>query len=173
MQFKLMPIGHVVTDATHEELRHRTAVSKIIIDRKYARGLKDLEGFSHLDVLLMLHEAPRWKGNLMVHPRGRTDLKERGIFATRSPHRPNPIALTLVKLLSKRGRVLTVEGLDAYNGTPVLDLKPYDRLDITPNFRVPLWWKKLQRENRRGECAHNAEPSRRVQRRGKLGSRTR
>jgi len=149
MQFKLVPIGHVVTDATHEELRHRTAVSKIIIDRKYVRGLKDLEGFSHLYVLFMLHEAPKWKGNLMVHIRGRTDLKERGIFATRSPHRPNPIGLTLVKLLSRRGSTLTVRGLDAYDGTPVLDLKPYDEEDSTPRPRVPRWWRELERESKR------------------------
>ena len=173
MRVQLRPIGHVVTDANHEELRHRTTVSKIVIDRKFAGGLRGVEGFSHLYVLFLLHEVPKWSGILMVHPRGRVDIKKTGVFATRSPHRPNPIALTLVKLLSKKGRVLTVEGLDAYNGTPILDLKPYDVLDITPNFRVPSWWKKLQRENRRAECAHNAESSRRVQRRGKLGSRTR
>jgi tRNA-Thr(GGU) m(6)t(6)A37 methyltransferase TsaA len=149
MQFKLMPIGHVVTDASHEELRHRTAVSKIIIDRKYARGLRDLEGFSHLYVLFFLHEAPKWKGKLSVHPRGRIDLSERGIFATRSPHRPNPIGLTLVKLLSRRGRTLTVRGLDAYDSTPVLDIKPYDEEDSTPRPRVPRWWRELKRESKR------------------------
>ena len=140
MQFKLTPIGHVVTDATHEELRHRTAVAKIIIDRKYASGLRDVEGFSHLYVLFFLHEAPRWKGSLSVHPRGRVDLQKRGIFATRSPHRPNPIALTLVKLLSKRGRVLTVKGLDAIEGSPVVDIKPYvPRADSVLEARVPEW----------------------------------
>jgi len=149
MQFKLMPIGHVVTDASHEELRHRTVVSKIIIDRKYAKGLRDLEGFSHLYVLFFLHEGPKWKGKLSVHPRGRIDLSERGIFATRSPHRPNPIGLTLVKLLSRRGRTLTVRGLDAYDGTPVLDIKPYDEEDSTPRPRVPRWWRELKRESKR------------------------
>jgi len=173
MQFKLMPIGHVATDATHEELRHRTAVSKIIIDRKYARGLKDLEGFSHLYVLFMLHEAPKWKGNLMVHPRGRTDLKERGIFATRSPHRPNPIALTLVRLLSRRGRVLTVKGLDAYHSTPVLDLKPYDRHDSTPRPRVPPWWKKMEREGKRARRSQGTILDDQVHRAGRFGSKTR
>ena len=173
MQFSFMPIGHVMTDANHEELRHRTALSKIVIDRKYARGLKDLEGFSHAYVLFLLHEAPKWKGNLMVHPRGRTDIKERGIFATRSPHRPNPIALTLVKLLSKRGRVLTVKGLDAYDGTPVLDLKPYDRHDSTPRPRVPLWWKKLERESKLARRSQDTRLVERVHRAGRFGSRTR
>ena len=78
MQFSFMPIGHVMTDANHEELRHRTALSKIVIDRKYARGLKDLEGFSHVYVLFLLHEAPKWKGNLMVHPRGRDRYQREG-----------------------------------------------------------------------------------------------
>jgi tRNA-Thr(GGU) m(6)t(6)A37 methyltransferase TsaA len=173
LQLKLMPIGHVETDVSHEELRHRTAVSKIIIDRKYAEGLRDLEGFSHLYVLFFLHEAPKWKGKLSVHPRGRTDLKERGIFATRSPHRPNPIALTLVKLLSRRGRVLTVKGLDAYHGTPVLDLKPYDRLDSPPRLRVPPWWKKMELEGKRARCSQSTILDDRVHRAGRFGSKTR
>ncbi len=173
MRVQLQPIGHVATDANHEELRHRTIMSKIIIDRKFAGGLKGVEGFSHLYVLFLLHEVPKWSGSLMVHPRGRADIKKTGVFATRSPHRPNPIALTLVKLLSKKGRVLTVKGLDAYDGTPVLDLKPYDRLDSTPNLRVPLWWKKLERESRRERGSQNQRSDKRVHRRGRLGSKTR
>lgn len=86
---------------------------------------------------------------MKVHPRGRVDIEEVGVFATRSPHRPNPIGLTLVKLLSKKGRTLTVRGLDAYDGTPVLDIKPYDRRDTTRQFRVPAWWRKLEREDKR------------------------
>jgi tRNA-Thr(GGU) m(6)t(6)A37 methyltransferase TsaA len=173
MQFKLTPVGHVVTDASHEELRHRVAVSKIVIDRKFAGGLNGLQGFSHIYVLFLLHEAPKWKGSLMVHPKGRTDINKTGVFATRSPHRPNPIALTLVKLLSKRGRVLTVKGLDAYDGTPVIDLKPYDRHDSTPRPRVPLWWKKLEHERKHARCSQNTRSAHRVHRAGRFGSKTR
>jgi tRNA-Thr(GGU) m(6)t(6)A37 methyltransferase TsaA len=173
MQSKFIPIGHVVTDASHEDLRHGVAVSKIVIDRKFVGGLKGLEGFSHLYVLFLLHEAPKWKGNLMVHPRGRTDIKRTGVFATRSPHRPNPIALTLVKLLSKRGRVLTVKGLDAYDGTPVLDIKPYDKRDSAPCPRVPLWCKKLEHESKREQSSQNIRLAERVHRAGRLGSKTR
>lgn len=173
MQFKLMSIGHVVTDASHEELRHRVAVSKIVIDRKFAGGLNGLQGFSHIYVLFLLHEAPKWKGSLMVHPKGRTDINQTGVFATRSPHRPNPIALTLVKLLSKRGRILAVKGLDAYDGTPVLDLKPYDRHDSAPRPRVPLWWKKLEHESKRARCSQNTRSAQRVHRAGRFGSKTR
>ena len=173
MQFRLGSIGHVVTDASHDELRHKLAVSKIVIDRKFAGGLKGLEDYSHLYVLFLLDEAPKWSGALMVHPRGRTDVKKMGVFATRSPHRPNPIALTLVKLLSKKGRTLTVKGLDAYDGTPILDLKPYDRRDSVPRLRVPLWWKKLERESKRARRAQDTGSSNRAHRRGRLGSKTR
>ena len=173
MQFGLRSIGHVVTDSSHEELRHRLTISKIVVDSKYARGLRGLEGFSHLYVLFLLDQVPKWSGNLMVHPRGRTDIKKTGVFATRSPHRPNPIALTLVALLSKKGRTLAVKGLDAYDGTPILDLKPYDRLDSVPRPRVPLWWKELERESRKALRSQNTGPSKRAHRPGRLGSKAR
>lgn len=159
MQFKMRPIGHVKTEADHQTLRHRLAESRIVLDRRFAGGLKGIEGFSHVYVLFMLHETPQWSGKLTVHPRGRTDIRKSGVFSTRSPHRPNPIGLTLVKLLSKRGRVLTVKGLDAYDGTPILDLKPYDRLDSAPRARVPLWWKRLERESKRTECLQHRQPN--------------
>lgn len=156
MPLKLRPIGHVVTRASHEALRHGFAVSKIVINREFARGLDGLEDFSHVYVVFWLHEMPKPSHRLKVHPRGRFDLEKVGVFATRSPHRPNPIGLTLVKLLSKKGRILTVKGLDAYNGTPVLDLKPYDKRDSAPRPRVPAWWRKLERESRRARRAGNA-----------------
>ncbi len=137
-----------MTNASHEELRQGAAVSKIVIDGKFSRGLEGVEDFSHLYVLFWLHEMPKQSQALRVHPRGRPDIKKVGIFATRSPHRPNPIGLTLVKLLRKSGRTLTVKGLDAYDGTPVLDLKPHDKRDCAPRPRVPAWWKKLERESK-------------------------
>ena len=173
MQFKLRPIGHVETDANHEALRHRLAVSRIIIDGKFAAGLKRLQGFSHFYVLFLLHEAPKWGGWLTVHPKGRLDLGKVGVFATRSPHRPNPIGLTLVKLLSRKGRILKVKGLDAYDGTPVIDLKPYDSHDSAPRARVPLWLKKLERESKHAECLNHRRSSRSAHRVGRFGSRTR
>jgi len=146
MNPNLRPIGYVITRASHEELRHGTAISQIVIDKRFARGLDGLEKFSHAYVLFWLHEIPLRSRKLRVRPQGRADFREVGVFATRSPHRPNPIGLTLVRLLSKRGRRLTVKGLDAYNGTPVLDLKPYDKRDSAPRPRVPDWWRRLERE---------------------------
>ena len=148
MLLRLRPIGHVETDASHEELRHGSAISKVVIDQKFIHGLEGLKDFSHVYILFWLHEMPKRSRRLKVHPRGCPDIQEVGVFATRSPHRPNPIGLTLVKLLSKKGRTLEVKGLDAYNGTPVLDIKPYDRRDSAPRPRVPYWWKRLERESK-------------------------
>jgi tRNA-Thr(GGU) m(6)t(6)A37 methyltransferase TsaA len=142
---RLRAIGYVVTEARQEELRRRrSGISKIVIDRKVARGLQGIEEYSHVYVLFWLHETPKSNPDLRVHPRGRRDLPRVGVFSTRSPHRPNPIGLTLVRLLSRRGRVLTVKGLDAHNGTPVLDLKPRDTWEDVPRLRVPQWWRKLE-----------------------------
>ena len=83
---------------------------------------------------------------MKVHPRGRRDLPLLGIFATRTMLRPNPVGLTLVELVKVEGNVLTVRGLDAFDGTPVLDIKPFDSWDTTENARVPKWWTKLKNE---------------------------
>jgi len=83
---------------------------------------------------------------MKVRPRGRSDMPLLGIFATRTPHRPNPIGLTRVKLLKVEGNVVTVQGLDAFDGTPVLDIKPFDSWDTTEDFKVPEWWMKLDKE---------------------------
>ena len=72
-----------------------------------------------------------------------------GVFATRTNLRPNPIGLTLCELIKVEGNLLTVRGLDAFNGTPVLDVKPYDNWDCAPNARVPEWWRKLESEKQR------------------------
>ncbi len=74
------------------------------------------------------------------------DMPLLGIFATRTPHRPNPIGLTLVELLRVEDNVVTVRGLDAFNGTPVLDIKPFDYWDMVEDVRVPEWWMRLEKE---------------------------
>ena len=97
------------------------------------------EEFSHLFVLFWMHEVSEAaRSNMKIHPRGRKDIPLQGVFATRTQHRPNPIGLTLVELLKVNGRVLTVRGLDAYDGTPIIDIKPFDSWDIVENSRVPV-----------------------------------
>lgn len=88
---------------------------------EYAEGLADLEGFSHVILLYHFHQAP--KAQLLVTPF--MDSKPHGIFATRAPNRPNPIGLSIVKLLKIEGNVLHIENVDILDGTPLLDIKPY------------------------------------------------
>jgi tRNA-Thr(GGU) m(6)t(6)A37 methyltransferase TsaA len=146
---KLEPVGFVQTDAVGNEVRKKNVVSRIIFLEEYTEALEGVEEFSHLFVLFWLHQiSGESRKMIKVHPRGRVDMPLLGIFATRTPHRPNPIGLTRVKLLKIEGNVLTVQGLDAYDGTPVLDIKPFDSWDITEDFKVPEWWKKLDKERK-------------------------
>ena len=97
------------------------ALCTIELDPRYADGLKDLETSSHVIVLYWMHRAPR---NLVLQtPRHYGET--RGVFALRSPARPNPIALSVAQLVGVEGARLTVRGLDCLDGTPLLDLKPY------------------------------------------------
>ena len=98
----------------------------------YAAGLDGLEGFSHIIVLFHFHRAGESK--LKVVPPG--ELKPRGVFATRSPHRPNPLGLSVLRLLGRNGRILRVSGLDLIDGTPVLDIKPYTGRDRKSHIRT-------------------------------------
>ncbi len=93
----------------------------IEIHREFEEGLIDLEGFSHLWLIYHLHGSRQ--ARLRVKPF--LDTVEHGIFATRSPARPNPIGLSLVRLVERKGRVLTVENIDVLDETPLLDIKPY------------------------------------------------
>jgi len=100
---------------------------------EFAAGLRDLEGFSHIYLIYHLHEAgePR----LVVKP-FLQDV-ERGVFATRAPCRPNPIGLSVVRLVCREGNILHLDGVDVLDGTPLLDIKPYtakfDRIEGTRN----------------------------------------
>lgn len=104
---------------------------RIEIFPEFAEGLKDLDGFSHIILLFHLHLSRRCK--LQAKPF--MDDEERGVFAIRSPARPNPIGLSIVRLVKVEGRMLTVQDLDILDGTPLLDIKPYvpkfDSRDVT------------------------------------------
>jgi tRNA-Thr(GGU) m(6)t(6)A37 methyltransferase TsaA len=122
----LRPIGHVKRDEADatlrgEELRARPA--RIVLDPAVTDGLLGLEPGSAIVVLCYFHQASREV--LQVHPRGDKDSPLRGVFATRSPARPNPIAVTSARIQHIRGRVLHVLGLDALDGTPVIDIKSH------------------------------------------------
>ena len=143
----LKPIGVIRTTAFGDEVRDKTRTSQIVIRNDLTEALDGIDGFSHLFVLFLLHEIPnRHKKILKVHPRGRKDMPLLGVFATRTMFRPNPVGLTLVKLLKVEANVLTVRGLDAFEGTPVLDIKSFDSWDNAKTARVPEWWKHLEKE---------------------------
>jgi len=145
----LEPVGLVKTEAIGKEVRDKNVVSQLIFREEYTEALEGVEEFSHLFVLFWLHKMSDDDRRVMkVHPRGRRDMPLLGIFATRAPHRPNPIGLTRVKLLKVEGNVITVQGLDAFDGTPVLDIKPFDSWDTSEDLKVPAWWMKLAKERK-------------------------
>jgi len=94
---------------------------QLILEQEYVPGLKDLDGFSHIYILYVFHKIK--ESRLSVTPY--LDTHVRGVFATRAPSRPNPIGLSIVKLLSIDKNILHIENLDMLDGTPVLDIKPY------------------------------------------------
>lgn len=96
--------------------------AEIVVDPSFLPALDGLDrGRGKIIVLCWMHRADR--GRLKVHPQGQEELPERGVFSTRSPHRPNPVTLHTVALLSIEGNVLRVRGMDAIDGTPVVDIK--------------------------------------------------
>ena len=143
----LNPIGRVKTEAVGDEVKDKSRISQIILRDELVGTLEGVDGFSHLFVLFWLNQiSNQQRMTLKVHPRGRMDMPLLGVFATRTNLRPNPIGLTLVELLKVEGNTLTVRGLDAFDGTPILDIKPFDSWDTAKNARVPDWWIKLNEE---------------------------
>jgi len=119
--------------------------STIVVQDRWADALDGLEAFSHIVVVYWMHlvSEERRETTTHVHPRGDPQIPLQGVFATRSPVRPNPIGLRVVALLERRGNVLRVRGLDAIDGTPVLDLKPYlFYYDGVPESTVADWVQK-------------------------------
>ena len=119
------PIGHVESRfqdyAPAEEMRQHP--SRIVLRPELAPGLMGLEPGQHILVLFHFHRAQGYE--LQLHPRHDPTRPRRGVFATRSQYRPNGIGATVARILAVEVNVLTVAGLDAQDGSPVLDLKPY------------------------------------------------
>jgi len=119
----------------------RRVISEIIIDPNLSEALDNLDEFSHIIILYWMHQLDQLRGfPIKVHPRGRQDKTPVGVFASRSPNRPNPIGKTTVRLIARQGNKLKVEGLDAIDGTPVIDIKPYlPNYDSVADGKVPSW----------------------------------
>ena len=115
-------------------------VSEIVIDPGLTEALDGLEGFSHIIILYWMHLIASDEVPLKVHPMGRQDVPLQGVFATRSPNRPNRIGKATVRLLHRQGNILMVKGLDALNGAPVIDIKLYlPGYDSVADAEVPQW----------------------------------
>jgi len=126
MEFIMQPIGVIHSpftekDKTPIQASRSQAIGQVEIYPEFADGLKDIEALSHIYLLYAFHESQGYK--LQVKPF--LDNQEHGIFATRYPYRPNPIGISIVKLVSRKDNMLTVEGIDTLDGTPLLDIKPY------------------------------------------------
>ena len=117
-------------------------ISIVRIFDEFCEGLKGLNTFSHLIILYWFHlrEEEEERRVLKVVPRRHPGAPEVGVFASRSPSRPNPIGLCVGELVKMEGNILLVRGLDAFEGSPVIDIKPYiPRADAFPEAVVPEW----------------------------------
>ncbi len=147
------PIGIVHTTATIDEIRsHATGLeSTVEVFPEFEPGLEGLDGISHVFVLGYLNQLrPEQIGPLKVKPKAFVwmglkleELPTLGVFSLDSPTRPNPIGLSLVPLLRREGNRLFVSGLDYFDGTPVLDIKPYQSNYRVEEYRLPEWRTKL------------------------------
>ena len=138
--FSMQPIGYVrspykVTQEIPKGLGAKHEAEGLLDVRpEFEAGLTDIEGFSHLFVIWAFDRSEGF--NLLGTPP--SDDRAHGVFATRSPRRPNPIGLTVVELLSREGAALRVRGIDMLDGTPILDIKPY--LSSVPAERLRRGW---------------------------------
>lgn len=135
-------IGRVSTVVPDDEIsrRRRELLSTIEVDPCYADALAGIEAYSQLIILFWMHQAPPLSA-LQLHPRGNPAFPLTGVLASRGRAHPNPIGLAVVDLLGREGNALHVRRLDAYDGTPVIDIKPYDHYDVFPDPRVPDWFR--------------------------------
>jgi tRNA-Thr(GGU) m(6)t(6)A37 methyltransferase TsaA len=122
--FTFVSIGHVENefDGSIDRGEAETSISRIVLEPELAEGLQGLEAYPRVMVVFAFDRSRGF--DLLQHPRGDRSRPQRGVFALCSPRRPNSIGVTVVELLGIEGNVVTVRGLDALNGTPVLDLKP-------------------------------------------------
>jgi len=132
----------------------REVISELVIDSDLAGITDGLEDFSHLLVLYWAHRVDKdGRSITRAHPMGRKDLPLVGIFATCSPARPNPVCAMVVRLLERKGNVLKVQGLDAIDGSPLIDIKPYNpSYYAAEDIKVADWMAQIYREIAQGTC---------------------
>lgn len=156
MEIRLKPIGVVHTGAGDDQVKEKgDQEGELEIFPEFAEGLDGVDGYSHLFVLVYFDRLrPEQIGPLKVKPRGLVrrgfkleDLPELGVFALDSPTRPNPIGLTLVRIVRREGNRIFVRGLDFFDGTPIVDIKSYRNQYRADDFTVPQWFRKFADSN--------------------------
>jgi tRNA-Thr(GGU) m(6)t(6)A37 methyltransferase TsaA len=141
---EMSSIGLVRRASPDENERDKSLVSKIVLGEGLGQALDGIEEWSHVYVIYWLDRVVRTEEPVVHFPSTRVESPPLGIFATRAPIHPSPVGLTLVELVRREENVLWVKGLDAYDRTPVLDIKPYPDwerggLIVVTDFRIPEW----------------------------------
>jgi tRNA-Thr(GGU) m(6)t(6)A37 methyltransferase TsaA len=147
-EFKIKPIGFVkvLSEIEINAKNRENIISELIIDKQFEECLEGIEDFSHVLVIFWAHKLSSKQRKIKkVHPRGNLENPLIGVFSTRSQARPNPILITAVKILEREKRIIRVKGLDAYDATPIIDIKPYiPYFDSTEEINLPEWVKSLE-----------------------------
>lgn len=143
VDLKIIGVVHSPYKATADApFQGNDKISKIEISKEYEGGLKDIEGFTHLHVFYWLHKSKGFS-LLVTTP---WDAISHGLFTTRSPHRPNPIGHAVVELVEQKDNILSVRGLDAIEGTPIIDIKPYVKKLDAKTDAISGWIEKTNLE---------------------------
>ena len=143
-EINLKPIGFVKNGIKEPRFGNfADEISEIIVDEKFTGALKGIDDYSHV---IIVYWMDRVKDPVITHqPQGNPNVPIVGIFACRCPQRPNPIAITTVKLIAHEGNKIKVKGLDTLDGTPIIDIKPYwPQYDKVENGKIPEWVNKLK-----------------------------
>jgi tRNA-Thr(GGU) m(6)t(6)A37 methyltransferase TsaA len=140
----LRPIGFVKNNIKEPRFGNfANEISEIIVDEEFTGALKGIDDYSHVIIVYWMDKV---KGYAIQHrPQGNPNVPIVGIFACRCPQRPNPIAITTVRLVGHEGNKIKVKGLDILDGTPIIDIKPYwPQYDKVKDEKLPDWVNKLE-----------------------------
>jgi tRNA-Thr(GGU) m(6)t(6)A37 methyltransferase TsaA len=147
-KIEMVPIGFV-RNAVKETIDDNwgSVASRLTLEPQFAKGIRHLDQFSHAIIVTYLHRSKFDPAkNLLRRPRGLDSMPEVGIFSQRAKDRPNPIGITAVKIVAVGKDYVDVQGLDAIDGTPILDIKPYFlQFDCVPMAKTPAWVNELMK----------------------------
>jgi tRNA-Thr(GGU) m(6)t(6)A37 methyltransferase TsaA len=142
-EIKLKPIGYAKNNVKEPRFGNFSdEITEIILSEEYEDALNRIDEYSHVIIVFWMDKVKAC--NITHRPQGNPDVPQVGIFACRCPSRPNPIAMTTVKLIGHEGNTIKVKGLDILDGTPIIDIKPYwPQYDEIDEMKVPDWIYKL------------------------------